>query len=191
MGTRGRLTSPSDNTVLGRAVAEVWDIERKAALREGAFSCAKTRKELPALSEPPKFGYARAFQLPGEALKLLEICGIKGKRWTYESGKRILTDAEAPLQVRYIKDLTEPAEFDESFAHAFALRIAMAIGPSIAGSAFDKAGVFREYEAAIGGAQGADAIENPPIEHEESEWIFARFQSGYDHILDGGWEDGG
>ena len=35
VGTSARLTAPGDNTVLGRAVAAVWDISRRAALQDG------------------------------------------------------------------------------------------------------------------------------------------------------------
>ena len=47
VGTTARLTDPKDDTVLGRAVAAVWDIEREAALRDANWNCAVTRAVVP------------------------------------------------------------------------------------------------------------------------------------------------
>lgn len=189
VGTSARLTTPGDDTVLGRAVAAVWDLERKAALRDGGWNFAIAREELPQLAEKPKHGYDAQFELPSDCLKLIEIYG--GQRLRYQlEGRHILADTSGPLQIRYLRDIDEPAEFDASFAEAFALRIAMAIGNKIAGSAFDKGAVFNQYRDALGSARSADAGENPPVVHEESDWVLERFRGQGGSALSG-WEDGG
>ncbi len=189
VGTSARLNSPGDDTVLGRNVAAVWDIERKAALRDGGWNFAMKRAELPKLNEVPVHGYDAQFQLPSDCLKLIELYGSERLRYQLE-GRRILADTAGPLQIRYLRDVTEPAEFDSGFTLAFALRIACAIGNRIAGSSFDRGGTWNEYLAALGDAKGADAIENPPIEHEESSWVTDRFTGESASTL-GNWVDGG
>lgn len=189
VGTSARLTDQDDNTVLGRAVANVWELERRAALRDGGWNFAMKRDSLPQLEALPKHGYDAQFQLPSDCLKLVEVCGSERLRYQVEGGK-ILADTDGPLEIRYLRDVSEPAEFDAAFAHAFALRIACAIGRRIAGSAFDKQSTWREYEASITAAQGADALENPSIDQEESDWVLARLQGQGGATL-GGWVDGG
>lgn len=189
VGTSARLTAPGDNTVLGRAVAAVWDISRRAALQDGSWNFAMAREKLPALKDAPKHGFERQFQLPTDCLKLVEVYG--GERLHYQrEGDRILADAAGSLEIRYLRDVTEPAEFDPGFAEAFALKIALVIGRRIAGSAFDKDRTYRAYRDALSAAQGSDALENPPIGQEESDWVLARLNGGHAGTL-GGWIDGG
>jgi hypothetical protein len=64
------------------------------------------------------------------------------------------------------------------------------IGRRIAGSAFDKDRTYRAYRDALSAAQGSDALENPPIGQEESDWVLARLNGGHTGTL-GGWIDGG
>ena len=45
IGTETRLTDPSDNRTFARAVAAVWDMERRAALRDGGWNFAMRRRE--------------------------------------------------------------------------------------------------------------------------------------------------
>lgn len=174
IGTAARLTAPDEDTVLGRAVASIWDIEREAALRDGAWNFAIKRESLAALSGAPKHGYARKFQLPPDCLKLIEVYDTPRDYWQLE-GRQIHSNAGAPMNVRYLADITEPSEFDALFAKAFALRIACAIGNRIAGSSFKEELNWQKYQDALKEARMSDALENPPIEQAESPWIEARY----------------
>ena len=189
VGTSARLTAPGDNTVLGRAVAAVWDIERRAALRDGAWNFAVKRASLPALAAVPAHGYDAQFQLPSDSLKLLRVDGYQRLRYRVE-GNRVLADTGGPLDVLYAADITEPAQFDAAFTEAFALRLACAIGPRIAGSTFDKANTWNQYQRELSLARGADALEDPPREQEESDWVLERM-NGTGGVFFAGWVDGG
>lgn len=173
IGTASRLTDPTDDTPLGRAVSAVYDMERKTELRAGAWNFAIKRKALPALVKAPAFGFARAFELPADYLKLIEVRGIGRGHYELE-GRNILSDAPAPLQIRYLADVPEPAEFDANFTECFAIRIANAIGNQIAGSSFDEGLNWQKYRLARRQAGRNDALENPGIEQEESDWLLAR-----------------
>jgi len=177
IGTSARLTAPGDDTTLGRAVASVWNIERLAALREGAWNFAVKRESIAALADAPKHGFTAQFQLPPDCLRLLEIHELPGDRWQLE-GRAIHADATGPLKVRYLADITEPALFDPAFAKVFSLRIALAIGNRIAGSAFKEELNWSKYRRALADARAIDALENPPIEQYESSWVTARWEGG-------------
>lgn len=174
VGTAARLTSPGDDTVLGRAIASVWDIERKAALRDGAWNFAMRHADLPALAEAPKSNFSAQFELPAICLRLIEIYGFHRDYWQLQ-GRQIHADTTGPLKIRYLADITEPAEFDPLFAKAFSLRIAMAIGNRIAGSVFKEELTLEKYRKAINQARMSDAMENPPIEQEDGSWIESRW----------------
>ena len=183
IGTETRITAPDENRTFARAVAAVWNMERRAALRDGAWNFAMARQALPALTDAPAFGFERAFALPTECLRLIEVTGVSRDAYQVE-GRTILADAGAPLEIRYLRDVPEPAEWDDGFAHSFALRLAWRLGRKIAGSAFDRANAWREYRDSLGSAKTTDALETPPFDHEESDWVTSRFTgSSYDDAL--------
>lgn len=175
IGTSARLTTPGDDTTLGRAVASVWEIERQAALRDGAWNFAMKRAQLAAVNPPPVHQFQFRFQLPADCIRLIQIYDLPRDRWQLE-GRAINADHEGALDIRYLADIEEPAEFDPLFVKAFALRIACAIGNRIAGSSFKEELNWEKYRAALAEARRVDAMENPPIEQIESEWINARWR---------------
>ncbi|RIV87501.1 hypothetical protein [Aurantiacibacter zhengii] len=179
IGSTTRITDPNDNRTLARNINAVWDLSRRAAIREGAWNFAVRRASPGALAAPPKHGYEYKYELPAECLRLLEIHDLVAYRDYQVEGREILCNVSGPLNIRFLADIAEPAEWDEAFAHAFALRIAWNIGTRIAGSSFDKQKVWQDYRDALGAAQTVDALESPHQiqEREESSWLEARHAS--------------
>ena len=174
IGTDGRVTDPDDDRVLPRNVKQVWNLQRRATLRDGSWNFAVRRDALAALAEVVPYPFTTAFRLPADALRLLEVLS-EGARDSYQlEGGKVLCDTAGPLYVRCLIDVPEPALWDDQFADAFAARIAWKIGKRIAGSAYDLEAGWRIYQQAISGAKSTDARENPPLEQEESDWILAR-----------------
>lgn len=182
IGTAARLTTPEDDTTLGRAVGSVWDIERQAALRDGAWNFAMKRDSIAALDAPPAHQFAASFQLPADCLRLIEIYDLRSDQWQLE-GRTINADHSGPLKIRYLANIEEPALFDPLFTKAFALRIACAIGNRIAGSSFKEELNWEKYRQALAEARRVDAMENPRIEQAESSWIESRWQGGNTDLL--------
>lgn len=177
IGTESRITSLDDNKVLARSLKAVWATERQAVLRDGTYNFATTRKSLPALSANQAGEIAPwdfAYQLPTEALRLLEVRDLSRYDGYELEGRKILTYAAAPLLVRYVVDVAELSLWDSLAVEAFATRLAWKVGPKIAGSAFNAQACWAEYREAIGRAKGVDARENPPIPLDDGEWIEAR-----------------
>ena len=175
IGTDARLTSPDDDRVLARNVKAVWDLQRRSTLREGSWNFATKRDALPALNEVVAFPYSNAFRMPADNLRLLEVLNETARQGYEIEGGKILTNTVGPLYIKYIADITEPGQWDDAFADAFAKRIAATIGKRIAGSTYDIDRGWRLYKEAIGTAKSTDARENPPMAQEESSWIEARF----------------
>ena len=179
IGSETRITSLDDNRPLARTLSAVWDIERKATLRDGAFNFAARRGALPQIDIADIatiYPYQAAFELPSDALRLIEVLNLEVRDSYQLEGKMILADTTGPLYARWIIDVTEPALWDDAFAEAFACRLAWKCGRKVIGANFDTNGAWQEYQAAIGAAKGVDAKENPPIEQEESDWVLARFR---------------
>lgn len=182
IGTQARILSLDDDRMLARTLRTVWDAQRQATLRDGAWNFGSRRAQLAAASSPGViYPYTYAYPMPAESLKLIEVLGMSRSCYQYE-GSSILCDQSGPLNVRYAIDVPELAKWDALAAEAFACRLAWKCGRRIAGSAYSVDRGEAEYQAAIAKAKAHDALENPPIEPEESSWNLARLASG-----GGGW----
>lgn len=177
IGNDARIVALSDDRPTARALVDVWDLQRRAAIRDGSWNFAARRAALQAEANVPAaelHPYAYRYPMPAASLRLIEVLN-RGYRDAYQiEGDKILCDAAAPLYIRYAIDVPEPGKWDDDFANAFAHRLAWACGQKIAGSAFDRDGIWSAYQGLLGRAKTVDAIENPPIESEESSWITAR-----------------
>jgi hypothetical protein len=176
IGTETRISSPDDDRFVARTIKAVWDIQRQAAIRDGAWNFAGRRAELAAESDPDKVIYPwdYGFPLPEKCLRLIEVLDTSRDDYMLE-GDTILANTIGPLYIRYLVDVEEPARWDAGFAESFALRLAWRTGRRIAGSAFDQDQCQMEYRQSLSAAKRVDARENPGIEQEESSWITARF----------------
>lgn len=183
IGTASRITSLNDNRTVARTFKAVWTAQRQAVLRDGSYNFATRTRALNAVDPATLDGGAvpapwqSAYRIPVDCLRLLELLD-DGARAHYElQGDLILCDAAAPLSVRICIDVPELGKWDAAASDAFSLRLAWRCGRKIAGSAFDQQACWAEYRMAIGRAKAVDALENPGIGQEESDWILAR-QSG-------------
>jgi len=179
IGEDDQIMSPEDDTHIGRTIAVVWDLCRRAAIRDHSWNCFMTRKGLAAeaLSEVP-YPWGYSLRLPAECLRLVEVLNLDDDDYQLE-GRSILCNSMGPVYIRYLQDLTEPALWDELFAVAFSRRLAVQIGTRIAGSSYDRAAGWQLYQDALNQAKRVDARENPQVAYEPTAWETARYGSGY------------
>ena len=170
-----QLSSPDDDTHLSRSVRAVWEVERRAALRDHSWNFAMRRRALPASSpadqDPSPYGFA--YRLPADCLRLIEVVGFARRDYQLEGGF-IIANAAAPLRIRYIVDVVEPALWDDLFVKAFAMRVAWQIADRITGDTNRAQLAERRYRAALSEAKRVDARENPQIAFESTGWELAR-----------------
>jgi hypothetical protein len=176
IGTETRISSPDDDRFVARTIKVAWDIQRQAAIRDGAWNFAARRGELPAENDPDKIIYPweYGFPLPEGCLRLIEVLDTPRESYALE-GDTILANTLGPLYIRYLVDVKEPAEWDAGFAESFSLRLAWRCGRRIAGSAFDQDQCGFEYRQSLSAAKRVDARENPSFDQEESSWVKARY----------------
>jgi len=179
MGSVTRVSSPDDDRHVARTIKAVFDQQRRAAIRDGAWNFATRVAELAAEYNPDRviYPWARAFPMPALNLRLLEVLGCSREDYELLDGV-VCANAAGPLRVRHLVDVVEPAYWDEGFANSFGLRLACVCGRAIGGSAFDLDQCWAEYRSSIGGAKRVDARENPGPGQDESSWITSRFTGG-------------
>lgn len=158
---------------------------RDLCLRANRWHFAMTRARLSAEATAPAFGYARQFPMPTDCLQLVEIAGLMvaaglgdyqgqtSPAFALEGG-RILTDAAAPLDVRYVRRVEDVTSWDPLFAESVACRLAFDLCEKLTQSSGKKESALRDYQLAVREAVRVNAIESPPETAPDGAWVLAR-----------------
>lgn len=131
------ITDLSDDTVVGRFMARNFGRVRDQVLTAFPWNVVRTRAALPADGSDPAFGWANQYTVPEDCLRLLPLreCGLlNGRQIPYEyEDRKVLTNAKAPLLVRYIRRETNVALFSPLLAAVIAYRLALLAAMNITG----------------------------------------------------------
>jgi hypothetical protein len=181
-----RITSLTDNVKEAREMNALYELRRDFLLRSYNWSFAMTRTSLPALSDAPAWGYAVAYQLPTDCLRVVQVNdlwqipgmsdamgGPDAEPYKIE-GRQIVTDFSAPLKLRYVKRVTNTGEFDAAFAESLACDLALNACEAITQSNTKKESAREDFKATIRAAIRANAIELPPEEIPDDSWMASR-----------------
>ena len=156
-----RITSLTENSRNAIACNEAYDVIRQATLREHRWNFAKARIQLAADSAAPVFGRARAFTLPTDCLRVLEPYpedDLNDRDWEVEDGA-IYTDWDAPLNIRYITDVTNVQKMDPCYREYLSARLALALCELITQSNQKKIHAVNWEKEAFAKAKKANAFE--------------------------------
>lgn len=170
------VISLTDNSVNARACNLAFEPCKKAELRSHTWNFAIKRAQLSAEVPAPIFGKQNQFPVPNDFLRLLPpdpLDNLNDLDWQIE-GRKILTDFSAPLEIRYIYDVTDPNEMDAIFREALSTRIALEICEQLTQSNTKKADLKDDYKQIIQTARRTNAIENIAAEPPEDVWITTR-----------------
>lgn len=179
LGSEETLLALTDPTVAGRVMNRLFNPVRDAELRRYHWKFAIKRDALLALVDSPAWGYQRQFPMPADFLALIQVNEwyVKGYKqqalWSVED-RKILTNLEAPLKIRYIRQVPNSGEFDPLFVEALACKLAFEGCEKITQSNTKKDGLRQDYMQAMKEAIRCDAIENPPDELPWGSWLMSR-----------------
>jgi hypothetical protein len=147
---------------------------RDLVLRANRWSFALARARLAARVEPPAFGWRRAFPLPADCLRLIEVEGLSAAGAFALEGGAVLADAEGPLDVRYVRRIADVGAWDGLFAEAVACRLALELAEKLTQSASRREAALRDYQLAVREAVRVNAIETPAESPADGAWLLAR-----------------
>jgi len=181
-----RITALTDNVKAAREINAIFELRRDYLLRTHNWSFAMTRASLPALDETPAWGYTTLYQLPTDCLRVVQV----NDTWVvpgladYTSGpdsepykitgRRIETDIGAPLKLRYIKRVTDPAQFDAAFVEVFASDLADQVCEALTQSNTKREATRAVLRQSLLEAVRSNAIELPPEAIPDDSWILSR-----------------
>lgn len=177
-----KIADLQEDSPEARKINRVFALVRDGLLRQHRWNFAIKRASLPAETSVPVWGFARSYPLPTDCLRLIELDGApayKLERSPAGGGRAVVTDAAAPLKIRYVARIEDPNEFDPAFAELFAARLAQELCYDITGSNARQAELKDWAKAALSEARRLNAIELPPEElPDEGNWLAAREQGG-------------
>lgn len=171
-----RITSLSQDSVNARACNVAYEACRNRLLRSHFWSFSITRAELAADSTEPEWGRANSFQLPSDFIKLAPKYpedNFLSNDWVIE-GRKILTDDDDPIQIRYVYEVTDPNEMDPLFRELLATDIAFEICEEVTQSNSKKEGLRQDKKETIAEARKANAIEAISAQPPEDDYITCR-----------------
>lgn len=181
-----RITALTDNVKEAREMNAIYELRRDACQRAHNWSFAIERTTLPALSDAPSWGYAYAYQLPSDCLRVVQvndiwvipgladyISGVDDEPFKIE-GRKIVSDWSAPLKLKYIKRVTDASQFDALFAEYYACDLAVNVCEALTQSNTKKESAKDDLQQALLDAIRANAIELPPQPIPDDSWVMSR-----------------
>lgn len=167
------LTDGSKNADLCN---EQFDKILEDLLRQHPWNFATARQKLAPLTTTPGFGFASAYQLPADWLRVIAVydndSGAGAVRYRIE-GRTILSDA-AQIYLNYIRTVTDPNEMPATFREALAWRLALDLAQAVTQSTTAQEAMRQGFRSALATAKAVDAVEDFPDPPAASDWIAVR-----------------
>lgn len=134
---------------------------RDELLSLALWNFARARALLPASTQAPAFGWKFSYPLPHDCLYPLPIFDETGDEIALEiEGEAILTDEKGPLQFRYIRRMTDPAKFSQSFINVFVVLLAARAAHKVTAKRTYVETLLREFERTLNAAAMAEDLQN-------------------------------
>lgn len=181
-----RIISFDDETKNAREIKAAFEIVRDAEFRAHRWHFTKKRTTLPALSTAPAFGWERQFQLPSDFLQVIQVgygspaVDLSSIRtatvpeWEIEADSVLLSNAEAPLALRYVARIEDTTRYDATFVEVLSCRLAIEVCEALTQSTTKKESAKDDYKQAMLVAIRANAVEKPPQYLDDDTWVAGR-----------------
>lgn len=172
-----RISSRTEDSPNARYCDEVFDEIRDRELGSHPWNFAKSRASLAAHATAPAFEFNYAYPLPDNYIDLLTPKDRADLDWqieNHEDARCILTNDSAPLEINYIKRVTDVTLFHPVFCYALACALADTLCEKVTQSNSKKATAQTEYLKWIGKARQRNAFANVSQEPPEDKWVSVR-----------------
>lgn len=181
-GEDDQISDPDEDSKPARTVKAAWEPLRLFVLGKADWSFASRRVNLaarPATDEWPIIGYASAYPLPTDFVRLIQLGGeyLDEDCYAIEAGearRELLVDRTGPLVLRYVFDQDDVTRWSPEFVEAFSMRLAWQIADRLSGDKQRKQQALDAYTRTIAEARGSDARQKAPRDQHETDWSRAR-----------------
>lgn len=168
------LLSVTDDSPAGRLANRHYPDLRDALLREYPWNFATRRASLAAETTAPDWEFANSYPLPSDCLRVVALNNPDMISWRNEN-RRILTDLSAPLQIKYVAQITDVNAMDPAFRDTLAARLAMEWAEPLAQTTTVQNAMSTLYRNKLQVARVADGQEDDQQILDAPSYIDARF----------------
>ena len=167
-----QIASFEEESKLAQMCRNIYDTTRLALLRSHPWSCAKKRQILSPVSTYPSFGYANAFPLPRDYVRIISA---NTERYEVENC-HILADTNT-VQLEYVFDNDNEQTWDSLLVEAMTLKMASKLCKPVTGSTTERDSIDAEFLRLLPQAKAINAQERPSqdIQWAESTYISERY----------------
>jgi hypothetical protein len=181
-----RITSLTEDSVNARECNACYAELRDRETERHPWNFARTRVVLAPNTAAPAFDFSYAFTLPSDCLRVLLPNDRNTLDWSIENGK-ILTNDGTSINLKYVKQVTDPNVMPPTFRGALAAMIAWLKCEKITQSNTKKADAQKFYDFQIAQAKRTNAFQRVAEDAPEDEWVTARINgTGVRNWLAGG-----
>jgi len=171
------IISLDDPTVEAKLCKANYEPLRDTVLEEREWTFAVKRIELPSLQDTPLYGFDRAFQIPPDTIRLLQVSragedvtsGGAARRdtgqgreqrieWLRE-GETVVANGAERIYARVLTRISDTTKFSPAFDQCLAARIAMDIAIPLTNSEKLQASMAAMYGQKIRIAAGTDGMQ--------------------------------
>lgn len=172
-----RINALSDSTKEAILCNQEYSLVRDQLLCGHPWNFAITRVELsPLVSLPVGWEdnvWAQAFNLPADCLRVLEVDDNEGE-WAVEGGSYLFANS-TPVQIKYIKQVTNTSHYSKTFEKALALELAVKISYALTQSASLVEVLVKQRDKAVAEAKSFDAQEMSVQTVQANDWLYSRY----------------
>jgi hypothetical protein len=172
-----RITSLTEDSTNARECNACYTEQRDRELERHPWNFARTRVVLAPNTTAPVFDFSYAFLLPVDCLRVLLPNDRNTLDWSLENhngSPAILTNDGTSINLKYIKQITDPNSMPPTFRGALAAMIAWLKCEKITQSNTKKADAMAFYKFQIGEARRTNAFQRVAEDAPEDSWMTAR-----------------
>lgn len=165
------MSSLEEESLGAQLCSQFYPEIRDEVLESHYWSFATRYVLLARLPEAPPFGFAHAYQLPADCLR---VCYLKGgNAFEVVEGRTLYTDSK-PAEAVVTVQVTEPMHFSAQFVEVLARKLAAELAVPLMNSTKLEKTMMQKYLAALGRAAALDGSEGVRNVQDEDGWIQAR-----------------
>ncbi len=169
------IVALTDNTKRAILCNLHYDPVRREVLRSNPWRFARGQANLAAGTANPLFDWSYAFPLPADFIRMYNESHDQNDVPAFQVfGAAIYADDDPPLGIIYIRDVTDPTQFDALFVTLLALELALAICEPLTQSAAKKVDIKQQIADARSASWLATSQEASSKEWDEDIWLRAR-----------------
>lgn len=168
-----RIASLSEDSATARICKEQFPIIRDELIAGHPWNFALKRANLAASTTAPVNKYARAFAIPSDCLRILEMYQGEETDWQVEGGY-IVTDSSS-MEILYISRVLEVGKYPPHVSRALALKLAANIIYALVQSVSLKEMIEKKAEFVLAQARSFDAQVGAPRQPYAKTWLNSRY----------------